>query len=260
MDIFSIAGVALAFFALIIGSILKGAGLKGLLGSAAFVIVFLGTLASVLIHTPMPVFKRAFKIFPWLFKPPAADPGTLIAKIVGWSRTARKEGLLGLEASVEEEEDPFVKKGLQLLVDGGEPEGIRNILEVEIDTSEEFDTAAAKTWEAMGIYAPTLGIVGAVLGLMAVMGNLSDPSKLGPGIAAAFTATIYGIGLANLFFLPFGNKLKSVVKEQSKIREMVVEGLVSIAQGENPRNIETRLQGYFVEIKAAKEGSDGKEA
>ncbi len=131
---------------------------------------------------------------------------------------------------------------------------------MEIETAEEFDTAGAKIWESMGIYAPTLGIVGAVLGLMAVMSNLADPSKLGPGIAAAFTATIYGIASANLFFLPYGNKLKYIVKEQAKIRTMFVEGLVAIAQGENPRNIEARLQGYFIANLAKKAKTNGKKA
>ena len=246
MDLMTIIGVFLAFTALILGSILKGAGVKGLLGGAAFVIVIVGTAASVMAQTPKPVILRAIKMGKWLFKPPVIDPDAQIASVVEWSRIARKDGLMGLEARIDEVQDPFVRKGLQLLVDGGEPENIRHILEIEVETAEEFDTAGAKVFEAMGIYAPTLGIVGAVLGLMAVMANLADPSKLGHGIAAAFTATIYGIASANLFFLPFGNKLKYHVKEQAKMRTMMIEGLVLIAQGDNPRNIETRLQGYFV--------------
>ncbi|MES2907987.1 MAG: flagellar motor protein [Pseudomonadota bacterium] len=246
MDLMTIIGVFLAFTALILGSILKGAGVKGLLGGAAFVIVIVGTAAAVMAQTPKPVILRAMKMGKWLFKPPVIDPDAQIASVVEWSRIARKDGLMGLEARIDEVQDPFVRKGLQLLVDGGEPENIRHILEIEVETAEEFDTAGAKVFEAMGIYAPTLGIVGAVLGLMAVMANLADPSKLGTGIAAAFTATIYGIASANLFFLPFGNKLKYHVKEQAKMRTMMIEGLVLIAQGDNPRNIETRLQGYFV--------------
>jgi len=246
MDLMTIGGLVLAFIALIVGSILKGAGLSGLVGGAAFMIVIVGTLASVMSHTPGPVIKRGFKMGGWLFKPPHQDPSALVGKMVEWSRIARKDGLMGLEDHLTEEKDPFILKGMQMLVDGGEPENIRTVLEMEIETAEEFDTAGAKIWESMGIYAPTLGIVGAVLGLMAVMSNLADPSKLGPGIAAAFTATIYGIASANLFFLPYGNKLKYIVKEQAKIRTMFVEGLVAIAQGENPRNIEARLQGYFI--------------
>ena len=247
MDLMTIIGIFLAFTALILASILNAAGVKALLGGAAFVTVIVGTAASVMAQTPKPVLLRALKMGKWLFKPPVIDPDAQIASVVDWSRVARKDGLMGLEARIDEVQDPFVRKGLQLLVDGGEPENIRHILEIEVEASEEFDTAGAKVYEAMGIYAPTLGIVGAVLGLMAVMANLSDPSKLGHGIAAAFTATIYGIASANLFFLPFGNKLKYHVKEQAKMRTMMIEGLVLIAQGDNPRNIETRLQGYFVE-------------
>jgi chemotaxis protein MotA len=141
--------------------------------------------------------------------------------------------------------DDFMKKGLQLVVDGGEPDTVRSIMEVELNIREHADTRAAKVFEGMGIYAPTLGIIGAVLGLMSVMQNLADPSKLGVGIAAAFVATVYGIGLANLVFLPIANKLKSVVQRQSQMREMMIEGLVSIAQGDNPRSIELKLQGYL---------------
>ena len=150
-----------------------------------------------------------------------------------------------LEPAVEEQSDPFIKKGLQLLVDGSEPDVLRSTLEVEIDAREHGDNAGAKVFEGMGIYAPTLGIIGAVLGLMAVMQNLADPSKLGKGIAAAFVATIYGIGAANLFFLPVAAKLKAVIADQTRTREMVVEGLVGIARGDNPRNIEARLRGFL---------------
>ncbi len=165
-------------------------------------------------------------------------------KMVEWSNIARKQGLLGLEPVLNRETDPFVRKALQLVVDGSEPESIRAIMEVELQTREDADTRAAKVFEGMGIYCPTLGIIGAVLGLMAVMQNLADPSKLGHGIAAAFTATVYGIGLANLFFLPVAAKLKGAIHSQTQVREMVIEGMLSIAQGENPRSIESKLQGY----------------
>jgi chemotaxis protein MotA len=138
-----------------------------------------------------------------------------------------------------------MRKGLQLVVDGSEPDAIRATMEVDLNGREAADLRAAKVFEGMGVYAPTLGIIGAVLGLMAVMQNLADPAKLGSGIAAAFTATVYGIGLANLFLLPIASKLKTTVQAQSHVREMVVEGLVAIAQGDNPRSIESRLQGYL---------------
>jgi chemotaxis protein MotA len=245
MDILSIVGFILAMVAVLVGAVLKGAGLKALLSAAAFMIVFVGTFASIFIQTPMPVFKLAMNRVSWIFKPPKMQAEALIQKIIEWSNIARKQGLLGLEPMIKTEEDTFVQKGLQLVVDGSEPDAIRGIMEVEMGVREHADNRAAKVWEGMGIYAPTLGIIGAVLGLMAVMQNLADPSKLGQGIAAAFTATIYGIGLANLFFLPMAGKLKGIVSEQSQVREMVIEGMISIAQGENPRAIESKLHGYL---------------
>src|ERR1700730_10766330 len=228
MDILSIIGIVLALIAIIGGAILKGSSAGALVGSAAFVIVVVGTLAASLVQTPMATFLRAWKIVGWVFMPPANNPAAVIEKIIEWSNIARKQGLLGLES-----------------VDGGEPDPIRSSMEIELDTMEHFDTQAAKVFEAMGVYSPTLGIIGAVMGLMAVMQNLNDPSKLGHGIAAAFIATIYGIAFANLLFLPMGNKLKAVIHGQSQVRTMVIEGLIAIAQGENPRNIESKLQGYF---------------
>ena len=245
MDILSILGFIFATVAVIGGSILKGAGVQALLSGAAFLIVIVGTVAATMIQIPMPTMKRAVAIVGWIFKPPKVAPETVIEQVTGWSQTARKDGLLGLESEMDSESDPFVRKALQLLVDGTEPDAIQQIMDVEISTREELDTAASKVFEAMGIYAPTMGIVGAVLGLMSVMQNLADPSKLGTGIAAAFVATIYGIGSANLFFLPMAGKLKGIVQAQTKQREMVVEGVVSIAHGENPRNIESKLQGFL---------------
>jgi chemotaxis protein MotA len=191
------------------------------------------------------VMKHALRIFPWVMKPPPLHGAELVKKMVDWRNVARKQGLLGLEPLLMKEDDEFVRKALQLVVDGSEPESIRSVMEVELDTREHADTTAAKVFEGMGIYSPTLGIIGAVLGLMAVMQNLADPSKLGQGIAAAFTATVYGIGFANLFFLPVAAKLKVTIQAQSQIREMIITGMLSIAQGENPRSIEAKLQGYL---------------
>ena len=245
MDLFSVIGLILAGVAPIVGAMLKGAGLPALVSPAAFMIVVVGTFAAILVQTPGRVMRRAMGIFPWVFKPPRMDAGELIRRIVEWSQLARKQGLLGLEPLLDEERDSFVRKGLQLVVDGSEPEAIRNIMEVELNTRESADLRAAKVFEGMGVYAPTLGIIGAVLGLMAVMQNLADPAKLGHGIAAAFVATIYGIGLANLFLLPVASKLKVAIQAMSQTREMVIEGMISIAQGENPRSIEAKLQGYL---------------
>jgi chemotaxis protein MotA len=245
MDRLSVIGTVLALASLLGGSVLKGAGLSGLWSPAAFVIVIVGTIAAILVQTPMDTFKRALKIARWVFQPPAHDRAAVIAKIVEWSGTARRQGLLGLEAEVENIDDPFLRKGLQMVVDGVEPEAIRQMLEIELHGQSQRDLAAAKVYEGAGIYSPTLGIIGAVLGLMAVMKNLADPSKLGHGIAAAFTATIYGIGAANLALLPMASKLKGLVNGQTEEREMIIEGLIAIAQGENPRNIEARLNGFL---------------
>jgi chemotaxis protein MotA len=245
LDILSILGLALALCAVLVGAVLKGAGVMALVSAAAFMIVVVGTIAAILVQTPLPVMRRALGIFSWVMRPPARDGNLLIAKIVEWSNIARKQGLLGLEPMIDREVDPFVKKALQLVVDGSEPDAISNVMNVELHVREHADITAAKVFEGMGVYSPTLGIIGAVLGLMAVMQNLADPTRLGHGIAAAFTATVYGIGLANLFFLPVSAKLKVIIQRQTQMREMVIDGMLSIAQGENPRAIESKLQGYL---------------
>lgn len=245
MDLYSIIGLILAVIAITVGAVLKGAGLQALLSSAAFMIVVVGTMAAIMLQTPSYVMRRAMSMLPWVFRPPRLQPEMQIDKIVDWSNVARRQGLLGLEPMIDDESDPFLRKGLQLVVDGTEPEAIRATLEVDLETRESADTRAARVFEGMGVYAPTLGIIGAVLGLMAVMQNLADPSRLGKGIAAAFVATVYGIGLANLLFLPMANKLKLAVQAQSHLQEMLIEGLIAIARGENPRIIEGRLRGYL---------------
>src|SRR4029450_7752184 len=245
MDILSFIGLVLATVAILVGAVLKGAGIKALLSAAAFMIVVVGTIAAICVQTPLQVMKHAIRILPWVFKPPSVARSELIKKMVDWSNTARKQGLLGLESAIGGEPEDFGRKGLQLVIDGSEPDQIRSILEVDLHVREQSDTRAAKVFERMGIYSPTPGIIGAVLGLMAVMQNLADPSKLGHGIAAAFTATVYGIGLATLFFLPVAAKLQIAIASQSQVREMVIEGMLCIAQAENPRGIESKLQGYL---------------
>ncbi len=245
MDILSLLGIMVALLAILGGNVLEGGHMSSLVQLTALVIVGGGTLGAVMVQTPINTFIRALKISVWVFVPVKLRPDEIAEKIVGWSNIARREGLLGLEAIAEDEPDPFARKGLQLLVDGSEPEVIRSILEVEIDNKEHQDIQAAKVFDGMGGYSPTIGIIGAVMGLIHVMNNLADPSKLGGGIATAFVATIYGVGFANLLFLPMANKLKSYVHNQTQFREMIVEGVISIAEGENPRNIETKLQGYY---------------
>jgi len=246
VDLLSLAGLVLAAVAILLGALLKGAGLQALVSPAAFMIVVVGTVAAILVQTPWAVMRNAIRVLPWVLRPPVHDGAALIQTLVEWSGAARKQGLLGLEPMLEDPAlDDFLRKGLQLVVDGSEPETLRAIMEVELSMREHADTRAARVFEGMGVYAPTLGIIGAVLGLISTMQNLADPSKLGPGIGAAFVATVYGIGLANLLFLPVANKLKAVVQAQSQVREMMIEGLICIAQGDNPRGIEQKLQGYL---------------
>ena len=245
MDILSIIGLVLAVNAVLVGAVLRGAGIMALISLEALVVVGGGTIAAICVQTPLPVMRRALGLFPWVLRPPSRDGSGLVTKIVEWSHTARKRGLLGLEPMIEDESDEFTRKALQLVVDGHEPEHINNALSVDMNMREHADITAAKVFESAGTYSPTLGIIGAVLGLMAVLQNLADPTQLGHGIAAAFTATVYGISFANLFFLPVAAKLKGIIHRQTQFRELVMDGMMGIAQGENPRSIETRLQGYL---------------
>lgn len=245
MDMLSLFGLVLGAAAILVGQYLEGGHIGSLLNGPAVLIVLGGTFGAVMLQSPLSIFLRGMRMLSWTFLPPKNHNQDAIDKIVSWSNIARKEGLLGLENIEESETDPFTLKGLQLLVDGSEPENIRNVLDVDIYTKEHHDMQAARIFESMGGYAPTLGIIGAVMGLIEVMGNLSDPSRLGSGIAVAFVATIYGVGSANLIFLPVANKLKNIIHSQVQFREMIVEGMVSIAEGENPRNIETKLLGFL---------------
>lgn len=247
MDILSFLGLAVALVAIIGGQWLEGGHLSSLLQVTAFVIVIGGTLGAVMLQSPIKVFARGMRIARWAFRPPEIDFAGVINRIVNWSNMARRGGLLALEPQLRFAADDYERKGLQLLIDGAEPEALREILERDIDTYEDSHRAAAKIWDAAGGYAPTIGILGAVLGLIHVMENLTDPNKLGAGIAVAFVATIYGVGSANLFFLPLANKLKSVIAREVQRREMFIEGLICIANGENPRIIQGRMQGYVAE-------------
>lgn len=245
MDILSLIGIFLGVGAILGGQFLEGGHLSSLVNGPALLIVAGGSLGAIMLQAPMGPFVRGLRLLGWVFFPPKLVADEAIEKIISWSNIARKEGLLGLETVSDTEEDDFARKGLQLLVDGNEPEVMRNILEVEVDTREQHDLGAARLYESIGGYTPTVGIIGAVMGLIQVMENLSDPSKLGHGIAVAFVATIYGVGLANLLLIPVANKLKSLVLAQSQFRYMVIEGIVSIAEGDNPRNIESKLQGFL---------------
>jgi chemotaxis protein MotA len=245
VDKISIAGLMLGLAAILGGQVLEGGHVSSLLQGTAFIIVLGGTMGAVMLQSPLPIFLQGMKMGLWVFRPPKFAPEEVISQVAGWSQIARREGLLALEALVHQHPDPFTVKGLQLLVDGAEPDRLREVLETEIATYEERLRLCARIWEAAGGYAPTIGILGAVMGLIHVMENLTDPSKLGGGIAVAFVATIYGVGSANLLFLPVSKKLLAHVARLVRIREMLVDGLIGIANGENPRIIENRLQGYM---------------
>jgi len=204
-----------------------------------------GTLAATILQTSWPILKRAFIQVRWVFVPPYISMEDGIGKVIDWSVKARKQGLLGLEGMSEREPENFARKGLQLLVDGAEPEAIRSILEVDLESREQRDLETAKVYEAMGGYSPTIGIIGAVMGLIQVMTNLEDPESLGSGIATAFVATIYGVALANLLFFPVANKLRGIVRERTRYEDMMIDGIIAIAEGENPKSIELRLRGFL---------------
>ncbi len=247
MDLLSIIGVILAFGAIIGGNLMEGGHIQSLLNGPAAVIVMGGTIAAIMLQTSSSLLMLAIRRLKWVFTPPFVSLETGIDKILAWSMRARKNGLLGLEALAEKEKEPFAKKALQLLVDGAEPETIRSILEVEVSAREHREMDVAKVYESMGGYSPTIGIIGAVMGLIHVMTNLQDPKLLGSGIATAFVATIYGVAFANLFFFPVSSKLKEISKRQAAYGELMIEGIVSIAEGENPRAIEHKLKGFIAD-------------
>lgn len=245
MDFISIAGLLIGVIAILVGQVLEGGHIGSLLQPTAFMIVMGGTFGAVMLQSPWAVFKQGFRMLVWVIRPPLRNLRPMIDQVVVWSGVARREGLLALESRIAAQPDPFVQKSLQLLVDGIEPDRIRDVLEVEIDAWEAELKLAAKIWESAGGYAPTIGILGAVLGLIHVMENLTDPSKLGAGIAVAFVATIYGVGSANLVFLPVAKKLTTIISQLVAAREMVLDGVIGIAHGDNPRLIENRLAGYL---------------
>jgi chemotaxis protein MotA len=246
LDKISLAGLVIGLVAIIGGQVLEGGHVGSLVQPTALLIVLGGTLGAVLLQSPYHIFKRGMHMAKWVWVPPVIEQKRMIDQILTWSQQSRREGLLALENHLPAIKDEFTRKGLQLLVDGADPERIRELMEVEIGTFEDEWRQSAKIWESAGGYSPTIGILGAVMGLIHVMENLSDPTKLGAGIAVAFVATIYGVGLANLVYLPIAGKLKYYISRMVASREMLIDGLVGIALGDNPRIIEGRLKGYLL--------------
>ncbi len=245
MDKLSIFGILIAFVGIVGGQLLEGGSVSVLLQLAAFFIVFGGTLGAVMLHHPMKVFVTGMKMSRWAFSIPEIDKQQLVYRFAAWGSAARKDGILVLEKHISGVGDPFLQKGMQLLVDGNSAEKIREVLEVDLDTYETLHWQAARVWEAAAGYSPTIGILGAVLGLVHVMQSLGEPAKLGAGIAVAFIATIYGVGFANLVFLPIAGKLKILISNQVSKRSMIIDGLCMLANAENPRYIENKLSGYI---------------
>jgi chemotaxis protein MotA len=244
MDKLAISGFLLAILAVAGGFVIEGGSLSTLLHFPAFLIVFGGTVGAVMLQTPFTQFKLGLQLLPWVVRPGHLPVTNTAQRIVQWGTAARGNGFLALEQDALAEQDSFLHRGLNLLVDGVEPKAIQDTLDAELTLERERLLRAARIYDAMGGYSPTIGIVGAVLGLIQAMANISEPQLLGQGIATAFVATIYGVGFANLLFIPVGNKLKSLVQQRTLYHELIVEGLVSIAHGENPRNIERKLAAY----------------
>ena len=244
-DLLSLGGVTVAIVAVLLGQHLEGGSIISLLNGPAILIVVGGSIGATMLQSPLPTFVRAMTMLVWVVRPPTIRAEAQMREIVKWAQLARREGLLGLEDVVESVRDAYARKGLQLVIDGNDPEAIRETLELDAMARERRDMNAAKVIDGMGGYAPTLGILGAVMGLIQVMNNLADPAMLGQGLAVAFVATVYGVGLANLVFLPAANKLKALVREESRFKELVTVGILAIATGDNPRMVELRLQGLL---------------
>lgn len=244
MDWGSVAGLVLALGGIVAGQLMEGGSTGSLVQPAAFLIVVLGTVGTVLMQSGLQTFLRALRMARHAFVPVPDDHTRQAGAFAFWSMTARREGILSLERFCEDEPDAFLRKGLQLIIDGTDPARLRLVLEQDINIYERRERAAVRVWESAGGYAPTVGILGAVLGLIQVMENLGDPSRLGAGIAVAFVATVYGVGLANLVFLPIGGKLKAQVATEVGRRDMLTDAIVGLASGESTQLIEDRLAAW----------------
>jgi chemotaxis protein MotA len=244
MDITTLGGILLAIGCILGGQALEGGHAGSLMQLTAGIIVVGGTIGAVAVAFPMTDFVKGMKMFGLALKNKKIDLAGLIAQLIELAGVARRDGVLALEQRLQSIEDPFLKRSVGYLVDGVDAAVARDALETEIQAEFEENALAAKVWESAGGFAPTVGILGAVLGLIHVMENLSDPSKLGPGIAVAFVATVYGVGLANLLFLPVASKLKRKLTLEKERKTLIAEGVLSIQAGLNPRVLEEKLKAY----------------
>ncbi|HEX9080564.1 MAG TPA: flagellar motor protein [Desulfuromonadaceae bacterium] len=244
MDLATIIGLLMGFGAVFGGAVLEGLHIKALIQPTAAMIVLGGTFGATFISFPLPSVIQAFKDFKIAVLPPKVDHEAVVKDIINYATKARRNGLISLEQEAQSARDPFIKKGISLVVDGIDPQKLRETLEADIMSYEDHTKHSVEFYECAGGYAPTIGIIGAVLGLIHVMSNLSDTSKLGAGIAVAFVATIYGLMTANIICLPVGSKIKIRMKEEILRRVMILEGLIAIQNGENPHFIEQKLKAY----------------
>jgi chemotaxis protein MotA len=247
VDKSSWGGLIVALGGIAAGMMLEGGKLQQILQPTAALIVFGGTLGAVMLQFPLTVVLSAFARLTNVFLERDKNPKLMVQEMVGYANKARREGIVSLDASLEQIQEPFLKKSLMLAVDGTEPEELRKMMELELANQAERDEMIPQVFESAGGFSPTVGIIGAVLGLIQVMQHLDNIAEVGKGIAVAFVATIYGVGAANLFFLPSAGKLKIRLREDQVIREMVLEGVVSILEGMNPRMLETKLLGFLSE-------------
>ncbi len=251
-DLASIIGLVSAIFFILLGQKLEGGHMSSIMQPTAAIIVFGGTLGATLICFPLSVAIGALKHLAQVFFGPHHDDGELAKELLEYAALSRKEGLLSLQKHHANIKEPFLSKGLQLVIDAVPEKALREIMERELTEAEQHDEHPVKFFEAAGGFAPTVGIIGAVLGLIHVMENLADPTKLGSGIAVAFVATVYGVGCANLLFLPASSKLKHHKETNNRRRELILDALVAIQQGENPAQMKERLKGYLSSGERAK--------
>ncbi len=248
MDKLGLFGFVLAFASIFLAESLTGGAIGFLLNGPAFLIVFGGTLGAVLIQTPAAQFKHAIQQLPKVFVSPKFEMQAQVARILVWSNKARQHGFLALEnISQDKKLDALTQYGLAMVVDGVEVSKLRSLLEQKVDLEQEYYEKSTKVFDAMGGYSPTMGIIGAVLGLIQAMALLDSPTTLGPAIGVAFVATIYGVGFANFIYLPIAHKLRSVYYRQALYQEMTIEGLLAIVNGDNGLTIKRRLDSFNVE-------------
>ncbi|MGA2373422.1 MAG: flagellar motor protein [Candidatus Korobacteraceae bacterium] len=252
MDKSSFMGVIVGLGGIVLGLLLEGGKLSQVIQPTAAIIVFGGTLGAVLLQYPMPVVASAFRRLVQVFLERKLDPQQTVRQLVIFANKARRYGMISLDADLPSLSDPFLKRALMLAVDGTEPQELRKTMQLEIDNQAEYEDNIPKVFESAGGFAPTIGIIGAVLGLIQVMQHLDNINEVGKGIAVAFVATVYGVGSANLFFLPSSGKLLLRIREEQIIREMTLEGVVSILEGMNPRMLESKLIGFLPESPKAK--------